>query len=177
MAISDETWFIRTIPNLMPAKDETFKGVIGRTIEESVPDWPEPASPAEGSPNVVFILLDDTGFGHFGCYGSNIDTPNFAMRRPHPARDSKLRWISRSGATRTPAEQGVPQEFVDQLRTRGPEREARVLRRIGLLLEYDPSLVIRRIFEQNNLLLFTRTPQGFTCHIVGVLYAMFEAVF
>lgn len=61
----------------MSAKGEEFKGVIGRTIGESTPDWPEPASPREGSPNVVFILLDDTGFGHFGCYGSDIDTPNF----------------------------------------------------------------------------------------------------
>ena len=23
------------------------------------------------------ILLDDTGFSHFGCYGSDIDTPHF----------------------------------------------------------------------------------------------------
>ena len=28
------------------------------------------------SPNVLVILLDDTGFGNFGCYGSTIDTPN-----------------------------------------------------------------------------------------------------
>lgn len=30
----------------------------------------------EGSPNVVVIVLDDLGFGQFGCYGSDIDTPN-----------------------------------------------------------------------------------------------------
>jgi len=58
--------------------DETdFQGVIGRTIGESKPWWPHPKRPPENSPNVVFIVLDDTGFAEFGCYGSNIDTPNF----------------------------------------------------------------------------------------------------
>lgn len=49
---------------------------IGRTVAESVPNWPRRNKPAEGSPNVVFIVLDDTGFSHLGAYGSNIDTPN-----------------------------------------------------------------------------------------------------
>jgi arylsulfatase len=31
---------------------------------------------AEGAPNVVLIVLDDTGFAQLGCYGSTIDTPN-----------------------------------------------------------------------------------------------------
>lgn len=30
----------------------------------------------EGAPNVLFIVLDDTGFAHLGCYGSPIATPN-----------------------------------------------------------------------------------------------------
>ncbi|WP_431679823.1 arylsulfatase [Kitasatospora sp. KL5] len=29
-----------------------------------------------GAPNVLMIVLDDTGFGQFGCYGSPIETPN-----------------------------------------------------------------------------------------------------
>ena len=55
---------------------EKFEGVIGKTYEESTPWWPEIKQPDEGSPNVVVILLDDTGFAHFGCYGSSIETPN-----------------------------------------------------------------------------------------------------
>ena len=34
------------------------------------------ASGGHGAPNVVFVLLDDTGFAQFGCFGSDIDTPN-----------------------------------------------------------------------------------------------------
>ena len=53
-----------------------FPGVIGRTAEESSPAWPRPLRAAPGVPNVVFIVLDDTGFGQLGCYGSPIATPH-----------------------------------------------------------------------------------------------------
>ncbi|MFN2160353.1 MAG: sulfatase-like hydrolase/transferase [Anaerolineales bacterium] len=53
-----------------------FNGVIGRTFDVSEPAWPEPNRAREGAPNVLFIVLDDTGFGQLGCYGSPINTPN-----------------------------------------------------------------------------------------------------
>jgi arylsulfatase len=53
-----------------------FSGVIGRTIGESEPAWPEPVRAKAGASNVLFIVLDDTGYGHLGCYGSPIRTPN-----------------------------------------------------------------------------------------------------
>ncbi len=55
---------------------DTFEGTIARTIGASEPWWPETVLPTVGSPNVVVVLLDDTGFSHFGCYGGPIDTPN-----------------------------------------------------------------------------------------------------
>ena len=51
--------------------------VIRRTAEESTPWWPDPVLPTAGTPNVVVILLDDTGFAHLSCFGSVIPTPNF----------------------------------------------------------------------------------------------------
>ncbi|HEY5072013.1 MAG TPA: arylsulfatase [Caulobacteraceae bacterium] len=54
---------------------EDFGGVIGRTIEQSTPWWPAAAFKA-ASPDVVLVVLDDTGFAHLGCYGSTIATPN-----------------------------------------------------------------------------------------------------
>ncbi|MDH4169964.1 MAG: arylsulfatase [Acidimicrobiia bacterium] len=53
-----------------------FKGTIGRTLADSEPHFEERPHPGDGAPNVVFVLLDDTGFAQFGCYGSDIDTPN-----------------------------------------------------------------------------------------------------
>ncbi len=53
-----------------------FPGVIGRTADRSTPAWPRPVRAREGAPNVLFIVLDDTGYGHLGCYGGLINTPN-----------------------------------------------------------------------------------------------------
>ena len=55
---------------------QTFEGKIGRTLEDSEAWFPEPPHPGEDAPNVIFVLLDDTGFAQFGCYGSEIDTEN-----------------------------------------------------------------------------------------------------
>ncbi|MEU7766791.1 arylsulfatase [Nocardia sp. NPDC049190] len=54
----------------------TFPGIIGRTTDVSSPAWPQPVRAVSGAPNVLFIVLDDTGFGQFGCYGSPMATPN-----------------------------------------------------------------------------------------------------
>ncbi len=56
---------------------ERFEGRIGRDFEDSVPWWPEPPRARWGSPNVLFIVLDDVGFAQLGCFGSDIDTPTF----------------------------------------------------------------------------------------------------
>jgi arylsulfatase A-like enzyme len=53
-----------------------FEGTIGRTVAESTPFYDEPPHPGDEAPNVVVVLLDDTGFAQFGCYGSDIETPN-----------------------------------------------------------------------------------------------------
>ena len=53
-----------------------WNGTIGRTIDDSIPDWPEPRHPGDDAPNVVVMPFDDLGFSQLGCYGSSIDTPN-----------------------------------------------------------------------------------------------------
>lgn len=55
---------------------QAFPGVIGRTFDVSKPAWPATPQAKPGAPNVLFIVLDDTGFGHLGCFGSPIKTPN-----------------------------------------------------------------------------------------------------
>jgi arylsulfatase A-like enzyme len=53
-----------------------FSGAIGRTADESTSAWPAQLRAKKGAPNVLFVVLDDTGFGQLGCYGSPIETPN-----------------------------------------------------------------------------------------------------
>jgi arylsulfatase A-like enzyme len=49
---------------------------IGFTAAESTPRAPHDAKPPSGAPNVIVIVLDDTGFGHLGSFGSDIGTPH-----------------------------------------------------------------------------------------------------
>ncbi len=55
---------------------DSFSGTIGRTAADSRPA-PLPLAEAKpGSPNIVYILLDDTGFADLHCYGSEVATPH-----------------------------------------------------------------------------------------------------
>ncbi|TSD99685.1 arylsulfatase [Skermania sp. ID1734] len=57
---------------------QPFRGRIDLDVRNSVPDWgpyEQPKAQA-GAPNVVWIVLDDVGFGTFGCYGGPVETPN-----------------------------------------------------------------------------------------------------
>jgi arylsulfatase A-like enzyme len=54
----------------------TFPGTIGRTVEESSPAWPAPIRAMESAPNVLFVVLDDVGYGHLSCFGGLVETPN-----------------------------------------------------------------------------------------------------
>lgn len=55
---------------------QEFEGKIAKSYEDSEEWWPTQIKPAAGTPNVVILLLDDTGFGHLGSFGSLIETPN-----------------------------------------------------------------------------------------------------
>ena len=55
-----------------------FRGVVNVDITDSVPDWgpyTQPTAP-EGSPNVLYIVLDDVGFSAMEPFGGMIETPN-----------------------------------------------------------------------------------------------------
>jgi arylsulfatase len=56
---------------------QPYQGTVGRTLAESKEWWPELVRPPAGSPNVVWILIDDVGFGASSAFGGAIATPNF----------------------------------------------------------------------------------------------------
>jgi len=78
-----------------------FNGVIGRTFDTSEPAWPEPKRAKEGAPNVLFIVLDDTGFGQLGCYGSPIKTPNLDALAANGLRYNNMHTTALCSPTRT----------------------------------------------------------------------------
>lgn len=59
----------------LPMPDPPFRGVIGRTFEDSESDWPDPPKVPDGAPNVVLIVLDDVGFGQVSTFGGPVPTP------------------------------------------------------------------------------------------------------
>ena len=53
---------------------ESTGATIGRTLADSTPSFDRGVNPGHDAPNVVIVLLDDTGFAQLGCFGSDIDT-------------------------------------------------------------------------------------------------------
>ena len=54
---------------------EFYQGSVGRTLAESREWWPKPVHAPAEAPNVVWILLDDVGFGAASAFGGGIPTP------------------------------------------------------------------------------------------------------
>lgn len=54
-----------------------YKGVVGKDFASSKESWVDPVVASEGAPNVVWILLDDVGFGASSTFGGLINTPTF----------------------------------------------------------------------------------------------------
>lgn len=63
-------------PSVLPRPDFEFKGKVGKTYKDSdPPQFPQPVQAPKGAPNVVLILLDDTGFGQYSSFGGGIPSP------------------------------------------------------------------------------------------------------
>ncbi|MEO8026336.1 MAG: arylsulfatase [Bryobacteraceae bacterium] len=58
----------------LPAQE--FQGKIGKTVAESTPAWPTRVQAPKGAPNVLWIVLDDVGFGHTSTFGGPVQTPS-----------------------------------------------------------------------------------------------------
>jgi len=77
-----------------------FAGIIGRTMDESSPAWPEPIRAKEGAPNVLIIVLDDVGFGQLGCYGGPVLTPHIDSLAEDGLRYSNMHTTAMCSPTR-----------------------------------------------------------------------------
>lgn len=60
----------------MSKKQTEFQGIIKTSYNDSTPWWQEEKKAPEGAPNILYIVLDDTGYSQLGCYGSSIETPH-----------------------------------------------------------------------------------------------------
>ena len=49
--------------DVLPKPEAPFKGKIGRTVKDSIPDFPKGVEAPAGAPNVLLILTHDVRFG------------------------------------------------------------------------------------------------------------------
>lgn len=60
---------------MMMAQQPTIGAKIGKTVAESVPGKAPEMPVATGAPNVIWILLDDVGYGASSAFGGGAQTP------------------------------------------------------------------------------------------------------
>jgi len=58
-------------------QQQPFQGIEGKTFADSKESWVTNPKAPKGAPNVVWIILDDVGFGASSTFGGLISTPNF----------------------------------------------------------------------------------------------------
>lgn len=78
-----------------------FNGKIGKTVEDTKTDYPAHNPVARlGAPNVVWIILDDTGFGASSAFGGLVETPTLDYLADNGLRFNNFHTASISAATR-----------------------------------------------------------------------------
>jgi len=77
-----------------------FPGIIGRTLDESSPAWPEPNRAKEGAPNVIFFVLDDVGYGQLSPFGGLVNVPTLDKLAQHGLRYTNFHTTALCSPTR-----------------------------------------------------------------------------
>lgn len=78
-----------------------FPGVIGRTSSDSKEVRPENPHAPQGAPNIVWILIDDVGFGASSVFGGLINTPNLDSLANNGLRYTNFHTCAISAPTRS----------------------------------------------------------------------------
>jgi arylsulfatase A-like enzyme len=67
----------QSAPEVLPKPEQAFSDAkIGRTYKDSKPGTMALTKAPAGAPNVLIILIDDSGFGQWGTFGGQVPTPN-----------------------------------------------------------------------------------------------------
>lgn len=100
--------------------------VIGRTIADSVPWFPDRPHPA-GRPNVVVVVLDDVGFAQLGPFGSDIETPTLDRLADEGLRFNRFHVTALCSPTRAALLTGRNHHAVGTRGSRDPQPQRRDL--------------------------------------------------
>lgn len=73
---------------------------LGLTVADATPVPPREPRPPAGAPNVVAVVLDDTGFAQLGAFGSDVATPHMDRLAANGLRYNRFHVTSLCSPTR-----------------------------------------------------------------------------
>jgi arylsulfatase A-like enzyme len=53
-----------------------FQGKLAKTLDQTQQSWPEVKKAPKNAPNVVYLVIDDVGYGASSAFGGLVETPN-----------------------------------------------------------------------------------------------------
>jgi len=89
-----------SLVNTAHADDQVYQGHVGKTLADSKEWWPDPIKAPQGSPNILWILLDDVGFGASSAFGGGINTPTLDQLAKNGLRYTNFHTTAISAPTR-----------------------------------------------------------------------------
>jgi len=100
--------------NAIAQPEQTFQGVIGKTLNDSKEWWANPAKAPVGAPNIVWIVIDDVGFGASSAFGGVIRTPTLDSLANNGLRYTNFHTAAICAPTRSALLTGRNSHFVHE---------------------------------------------------------------
>src|SRR5882762_2668533 len=100
--------------NLKAQNTQPFGGTVGKTLNDSKEWWPEPHKAPAGAPNVLWIILDDVGFGATSTFGGVIRTPTLDSLANNGLRYTNFHTAAICAPTRSALLTGRNSHFVHE---------------------------------------------------------------
>ncbi|HEY8969755.1 MAG TPA: arylsulfatase [Puia sp.] len=96
------------------AQEQPYQGTVGKTLADSKEWWaPIPKAPA-GAPNIIWIILDDVGFGAASTFGGVIRTPTLDSLANNGLRYTNFHTCAICAPTRSALLTGRNSHFVHE---------------------------------------------------------------
>jgi arylsulfatase A-like enzyme len=92
----------------------SYQGVIGKTLADSKEWWPDPVKAPAGAPNILWIILDDVGYGAASAFGGVIRTPTLDSLANNGLRYTNFHTAAICAPTRSALLTGRNSHFVHE---------------------------------------------------------------
>ena len=107
-------WAMAAGSSLPAFSQQPYQGVIGKTLSDSKEWWPAPVKAPAGAPNIIWIILDDVGYGAAGAFGGVIRTPTLDSLANNGLRYTNFHTAAICAPTRSALLTGRNSHFVHE---------------------------------------------------------------